>query len=208
MKKGLVLSTASLVAFAGFAGTASAAHGTSYMAELTPDQEVEEVDSDASGHAEFHVSDDGESIDFIVEAHELNATLAGHLHSGPAGENGPVELFLFENDEAVDYDGEIASGTLTEDDLAGEMGWEEFSEELVNGNIYANLHTETYPDGEIRGQLDRTDGDGEAAEEEEADEGEEMADTASNGPLYTMIGMFAALAGGLLMIGRRNKTTA
>ncbi|MFB5660386.1 CHRD domain-containing protein [Alteribacillus sp. HJP-4] len=38
--------------------------------------------------------------------------------------------------------------------MAGDMSWEGFSMALVAGEVYANLHTEDYPDGEIRGQLD------------------------------------------------------
>ncbi|WP_147804673.1 CHRD domain-containing protein [Alkalicoccus halolimnae] len=203
MKKTAVVTVASVFAFTGFTGSASAAHeGQEFMAELTPEQEVMEVDSDATGEAHVEVSEDGESLEFMVEAYDLENTLAGHLHSGPVGEDGPVELFLFENNEAVDYDGEVASGTLTEDDLVGEHSWEEFSAALVEGNIYVNLHTEEFPDGEIRGQLEMTE------DEVYTEEGDEMADTASNGPLYALIGTFAALAGGLLMFGRRNKATA
>ncbi|NJP37539.1 CHRD domain-containing protein [Alkalicoccus luteus] len=195
MKKALIVSTASVVVFTGFAGAASAAHeGKSFMGEMTPEQEVHEVESDATGHIHVDVSEDGDSIYFEVEAYDLTDTLEGHLHSGPAGENGPVELFLFENDEPMDYDGEIASGTLTEADLVGDLSWEEFSMELVAGNIYANLHTETFPDGEIRGQL------------ETAEEGDAMPDTATNGLLYTMLGLSAAAGGGMLLAGHRKKT--
>ncbi|QKS70015.1 CHRD domain-containing protein [Paenalkalicoccus suaedae] len=197
MKKSLIVSTASIFAFTGFMGAVSAAHeGQSFMAEMTPDQEVHDVDSDASGHIHIQVSEDGESLDFEVEAYDLTGTMAGHLHSGAAGENGPVELFLFENDEPMDYDGEVASGTLSADDLVGELSWEEFSMALVAGDIYANLHTDTYPDGEIRGQL-MSDGD-------EAEEGDAMPNTASNGLLYTMLGMGAAL-GGVVLLGRRKR---
>ncbi|TAA73290.1 CHRD domain-containing protein [Planococcus salinarum] len=200
MKKFLVLLLASLLAAAGFAAAVSAdAHGgLEFNVNLSPDQEVPEVTSDATGEAYFKVSEDGESIEYTVSANNLNSTLAGHLHSGAAGENGPVELFLFENAEPTDYNGEIASGTLTADDLVGDMTWEDFAAALLAGEIYANLHTEQYPDGEIRGQLMADDSAG----------GDEMADTASNGPLYTLIGGLAVLLGGVMLIGRRNKTTA
>ncbi len=195
MKKFLVLLLASLLAAAGFAAAVSAAHeGLEFNVNLSPDQEVPEVTSEATGEAYFKVSEDGESIEYTISAQNLNNTLAGHLHSGAVGENGPVELFLFENAEPTDYNGEVASGTLTADDLVGDMAWEDFAMALVAGEIYANLHTEQYPDGEIRGQLTA--------------EGDEMADTASNGPLYTMIGMLAVLLGGVMLIGRRNKTVS
>lgn len=199
MKKAAVLSLATVFAAASFTGTAFAAHeGQAFTAELTPDQEVPAAESEATGDAQIQVSEDGNSLEFTVNAYDLDNTLAGHLHSGAVGENGPVELFLFENEEAMDYDGEVATGTLTADDLVGDLSWQEFSMALVAGDIYVNLHTEEYPDGEIRGQAEMTD---------EYTEGDEMADTASNGPLYTMLGMLAVVAGGIMMYGRRNKIT-
>lgn len=196
MNRVLVLLLVSVLALAGFAGAVSAAHeGLEFQVKLTPEQEVMDVESDATGQAHIKVSEDGDSLEYTVSASNLNGTMAGHLHSGSAGENGPVELFLFANEEPMDYNGEIATGTLTADDLVGDMSWEEFSMALVAGDIYVNFHTEEYPDGEIRGQLVKD------------DSGDEMADTASNGPLYTMIGMLAALAGGVMLIGRRKKAT-
>lgn len=197
MKKFLVLLLATLLAASGFATAVSAAHeGLEFHVNLSPDQEVADVTSDATGEAHFKVSEDGESMEYTVSAANLNGTMAGHLHSGAAGEDGPVELFLFENTEPTDYNGEIATGTLTADDLVGDMSWEDFAMALVAGEIYVNLHTEEYPGGEIRGQL--------AAD---AAEGDEMADTATNGPLYTLIGLLAVLLGGVMLIGRRNKAT-
>ncbi|MFC4735299.1 CHRD domain-containing protein [Bacillus daqingensis] len=197
MKKGLLMSTAALFAFGAAAGSASAAHeGRTFTADLTPEAETMEVDSNAEGSAVVNVSEDGESLDFSLSAYELEGAVAGHLHSGPEGEDGPVELFLFENDEAMDYDGEIASGTLTEDDLVGDLSWEEFSMALVAGDIYVNVHTEAFPDGEIRGQL------------MDEEEGDMMADTAGSGPLYAMIGLLTAAAGGGLMLSRRKKAEA
>ncbi|ANU10142.1 CHRD domain-containing protein [Planococcus antarcticus DSM 14505] len=195
MKKRMVLPLVSVLAVAGFAGSVFAAHeGQEFMAELTPDQETMEVESTATGDASVEFSEDGMSLEFMVNADDLTNTLAGHFHSGATGENGPVELLLFENAEPMDYNGEVATGTLTEADLAGDMNWEEFTAAMVAGDIYVNLHTEQYPDGEIRGQVEMA--------------GDEMPTTATNGPLYTMIGLFTALMGGLLLFGRKQKKTA
>lgn len=198
MKKRMVLPLALVLAVAGFAGSvfASSHEGQEFMAELTPEQEPAEVDSNATGDATVQFSEDGMSLEFTVNADGLDNALAGHFHSGPPGENGPVELLLFENAEPMDYDGEVATGTLTEADLAGDMSWEDFTASMVAGDIYVNLHTEQYPEGEIRGQVTM------------AGEGDEMPTTASNSPLYTMIGTLLALAGGLYVIGRSNKKTA
>lgn len=197
MKKLVALPLVSMLAVAGFAGSVFAAHeGQEFMAELTPEQETKDVESTATGDAHIEFSEDGMSLEYTVNAEDLTNTLAGHLHSGAVGEDGPVELLLFNNEEPMDYNGEVATGTLTEADLAGDMSWEEFTKALVAGDVYVNLHTEQYPDGEIRGQV------------EMAEEGDEMPVTASNGPLYTMIGLLIAMSGGVLLFGRNYKKTA
>lgn len=156
MKKAMMIPLAAVLAVTTFAGTASADHeGREFLVELSPDNEVMDVQSDAMGKAHFEVSEDGDTLEYWIHAEHLEDATAGHLHSGSAGEDGPVELFLFHNDEPMDYDGDVASGTLTADDLVGDLSWEEFSMALVAGDVYANLHTEEYPDGEIRGQLDK-----------------------------------------------------
>lgn len=190
----MALLFAAVLAVAGFAGSVFAAHeGQEFMAQLTPDQEPMEVESNAKGDAHIQFSEDGMSLEFTVNAQGLENTVAGHFHSGAPGVNGPVEVMLFENGEPMDYNGEVATGTVTAEDLVGDMNWEEFTKAMVEGNIYVNLHTEQYPDGEIRGQVMM---------------GDEMPTTASNGPLYTMLGMLMVLTGGLLFIGRSNKKTA
>lgn len=197
MKSRFALLLVFLLAFGGFAGSVFAAHeGQEFMAELTPEQETEDVESDATGDAHVKFNEDGTSLEFTVNATGLNSTLAGHFHSGAAGTDGPVELVLFNNEAPVDYNGEVASGTLTEADLAGDMSWEDFTKAMVAGEIYVNLHTEQYPNGELRGQV------------EMVEEGDEMPTTSTDGPLYTMIGLLVATTGGLLLFSRGKKRTA
>ena len=70
------------------------------------------------------------------------ATLA-HLHNAPVGTAGGVIVNL-SGDFANDDDGMVTgSGMLTADQL----------NELNDGNVYLNIHTEMHPNGEIRGQL-------------------------------------------------------
>jgi LPXTG-motif cell wall-anchored protein len=198
MKKRMVLPLASVLAVAGFAGSVFAAghDGQEFMAEMTPDQEPMEVESSATGDATVKFSEDGMSMEFTVNANGLDNTVAGHFHSGPPGVNGPVEIPFLDNAEPTDYDGEVVTGTVTEADLAGDMSWDDFTAAMAAGDIYVNLHTEQYPDGELRGQVMM------------AGEGDEMPTTASNSPLYTLIGMLIALTGGLYILGRSNKKTA
>lgn len=67
------------------------------------------------------------------------ATMA-HFHRGSVGQNGPVlePITLIEGVGAIGV-----WADLTQEEL----------NDLANGNIYMNVHTEANPDGEIRGQV-------------------------------------------------------
>ncbi|PRO66609.1 CHRD domain-containing protein [Alkalicoccus urumqiensis] len=249
MKKFMTISTA-VLAGAAVTGTSvmadshdSESSGTAmFTADLSPDQETADVESDASGMAEFELNEDQTEVTYTVEAESLTGVTMAHIHSGAEGEDGPVEVGLFDTDEAEDIDGELASGTFGEDDLAGDMDWDGLLEAMTNEGLYVNVHTEEYPDGEIRGQImahdmeegmdngmnnhDDADNNHDDADNNHDDnnamndhddsdngyadngndwdeEGNEMAQTSTNGPLFTMIGLLAATAGGAMMFFRR-----
>ncbi|WP_336363637.1 CHRD domain-containing protein [Halalkalicoccus salilacus] len=106
-----------------------------------------------------------------------------HIHLGAEGENGPVIVWLYpeegEEPELIEgrFDGTLATGTITEDDLVGPLegaSFEEAAERLESEGAYVNVHTEQHPGGEIRGQIEP---DGEAEEPtEEQDEEDESED--------------------------------
>lgn len=208
MKKRIVLPLTSVFAFTAFAGTAAADHeGREFLVELTPDEVTSEVETDAMGQGHFEVSEDGDSIEYSLHAENLDGAVAGHLHSGVKGEDGPpAELVLFENDEPMNYDGDVASGTLTEDDLIGEMTWEEVSMGLVAGEIYTDVHTEEYPDGELRGQLDEDAQDAAMMPEEMPQTG--MGGTGNDGWMTAFWASITALAGGTAALFIRKKNQA
>ena len=49
----------------------------------------------AQGQAIFHLSDDGQSIDFRLIATNIDNVRQAHIHIGAAGVNGPVVVFLY-----------------------------------------------------------------------------------------------------------------
>ena len=107
-------------------------------AGLTAGAEVPPTESDATGTADVMVDTEAGTVSWTVTVENLTGDpTAAHIH-GPAAEDenaGPV----IDMSEAI-MEG---SGEITEDQIA----------ELKDGKYYVNVHTEEYPDGEIRGQL-------------------------------------------------------
>ena len=179
---------ASIVASVGVSGQAAASsHGDaprSYSAELTGDAEVPPVETDASGHATFEVSEDGTAVDYEVHVNSICNVTQAHIHLGEEEENGPVIVWLYPEDaqepELIEgrFDGTLAEGTFTEDDLVGPLegaSFEEAAETLEDEGAYVNVHTEQHPPGEVRGQIRPDEKSGEE-EEEERDEHDEKED--------------------------------
>ncbi|MGD9673876.1 MAG: CHRD domain-containing protein [Candidatus Nitrosocosmicus sp.] len=125
------------------------------VASLSGDQEVPPVDTQATGMAEFTpVIPTNETVDFNVNATDIQGVTAGHIHSGAMGENGPVVVTLFNFDTPQDMVSE--NGTITADMLEGDMQGMTIADLITamkDGNTYVNFHTEQNPNGEIRGQI-------------------------------------------------------
>ena len=123
---------------------------------LDPGQEFQDpaVVSDGEGEAELRLRRDG--VRFDVEWEDLTSNVvAGHIHCAPAGANGPVGVTLV-HEPPLDPDDRIR-GTFTGPDAPNNCGWVTLGDVLmamVTGNAYVNIHTENFPGGEIRGQID------------------------------------------------------
>ncbi|HLO53704.1 MAG TPA: CHRD domain-containing protein [Saprospiraceae bacterium] len=75
----------------------------------------------------------------IVVTHDLVAVTGGHIHKGAAGINGEVVFPFLTTTSPITY----TSVALTASQLS----------DLNAGLYYVNLHTASFPDGEIRGQI-------------------------------------------------------
>ncbi|MDP9137542.1 MAG: CHRD domain-containing protein [Pseudomonadota bacterium] len=111
-----------------------------FKAALNGAAEVPANDSAGSGTAEVSLDTDAKKVTWKVTQQGLSGEpTAAHFH-GPAaaGENaGP----------ALDISGTLAEGTsdLTDAQIT----------DLQAGKWYVNVHTEKFPDGEIRGQVEK-----------------------------------------------------
>lgn len=124
--------------------------GLAFDTWLSGGQEVPSIDNGAFGFALGFVNSSLDSMNVAVLADNLSDTLTGaHFHTGPLNMNGPVAINLTDDIEGnlIVNDEPIA---VTSDVLAS----------FLTGELYINLHTSTYPGGELRGQVYRIARDG------------------------------------------------
>jgi hypothetical protein len=128
-----------------------------FNANLAGDEEVPEVDTDASGDAELTFLEGEDEIEYFVDVQNIVDVTAAHIHEGQEGEEGDIVATLYDASASGEIDGELASGTLVASDLEGPLSGQEIEDlvELIeDGEAYVNVHTTEFPDGEIRGQLE------------------------------------------------------
>jgi uncharacterized repeat protein (TIGR01451 family) len=111
----------------------------SFFSHLSGANEVPPNASSASGIGAYTYDPTSRELSWII-SHDLNlGDLTGaHIHVGAAGVNGPVIIPLDHTQNPM-----VGSVTLTEE----QQGW------LMNHLLYVNVHTSTFPGGEIRDQL-------------------------------------------------------
>lgn len=143
-----------------------------FSADLSGENEVPSVDTDAEGEATFTLADHGEGphLHYELFVENIENVTQAHIHVGGRDENGDVVAFLFgakeggefvgalEESDAVDVgDRErLAEGSIIADDLVGPlegMDLAALAEEMRTENTYVNVHTTQNPAGEIRGQI-------------------------------------------------------
>lgn len=113
-----------------------------FQAFLNGDQETPPVTTAANGVAVASLSTNLDSITYYVNVSGLSGpATAAHFHFAPAGTAGPVIIPLTATAAPNFYTAKVA---ITSTQLTN----------LLNGNIYVNVHTAANPGGEIRGQME------------------------------------------------------
>ena len=107
--------------------------------DLSGDQEVPKITTQAKGSGTITVGDD-KSVKGSVTTSNITAT-AAHIHEGESGKNGGVIIPLTKNG---DNGWSVPAGAKLTDAQY---------ESYKKGNLYVNVHTAANPGGEIRGQL-------------------------------------------------------
>jgi len=110
---------------------------------LTGEQEVPAVTTDASGDGYALVNTNDYSVELQVLTSGVSDATAAHIHTGVAGENGPVLAPLVQDSDDMNR-WMSSTGLMIDADI--------FSV-LASGGHYVNIHTPANPSGEIRGQI-------------------------------------------------------
>jgi hypothetical protein len=134
---------------------------STFTAHLTGQEEVPPVETNATGQAIFRLSRDGQSLHYrLIVANIENVTMA-HIHLAPAGQNGPVVLWLYPSGPPPQLipgvtNGVLSTGVVTSANLVGQLAGASLADLvdlIVAGNAYVNVHTSQFPAGEVRGQI-------------------------------------------------------
>jgi hypothetical protein len=140
-----------------------------FVTHLSGDQEVPARDTNATGQAIFHLSEDGTALHYKLIVANIDNVIASHIHIGPAGANGPVVAFLAGPFPPAGgrTEGILGEGTITSANLTGPLAGMDLSVLIAamrSGGAYVNVHTNDnvaptntgpgdFPGGEIRGQI-------------------------------------------------------
>lgn len=147
---------------------------------LTGYQEVPSVSTTGNGEFNARISNDGSQIDWELSYNDLEgAVQQAHIHIGNVGVNGGISVFLCTNlgngpagTQPCPAPPATISGTIVAADVSpnipatlaarnqglntGEIG--ELIKAIRAGATYVNVHSTTWPGGEIRSQIDGNSG--------------------------------------------------
>jgi CHRD domain-containing protein len=146
---------------------------------LSGSQQVPPVKTNATGTASFEMLDDNKTLHYQINILDVPKITGIHIHQGKIGENGDIVVNLYNNSQqniflkenetkisqiasnSIKINGNVqssflASGTINNSDLKGPLYGKSISD-LINliksKNAYVNVHSQTHPDGEIRGDI-------------------------------------------------------
>lgn len=128
-----------------------------YGASLAGSNEVPAVVSNGKGIAKFSFSNDGTTASFHVNVNGISDARFAHIHFGKAGANGGVVFNLKMDRVDGPVNGLYARGEITSMKLSGQLLGGDLvilREAFRTGNAYVNVHTDKFPGGELRGQID------------------------------------------------------
>lgn len=124
------------------------AGGTPIIAILSGANEVPPGDPDGAGLMSMTLNSGQEEICWELVVEDIDSPTRAHIHQGLAGSNGPIVVAFF---DFVEIPEDLSSCVAVERNLVKEI-------RRNPSGFYVNVHTEDFPGGAIRGQLERRKG--------------------------------------------------
>jgi hypothetical protein len=130
------------------------------VATLNGGEETPILNTGAVGTVEVSVDVPNQEILVTLRVFNIpTPTTAGHIHIGPVGIAGPVVINFPEalvgrtGDFAMNF--RVGPAQFVARPAIGINSMEDAMQAILLGNSYVNIHTQQFPGGEIRGQLNR-----------------------------------------------------
>jgi hypothetical protein len=168
MRRRLALAIAAMVSVVGFGVSVYATRGdTDLRARLRGLNEVPPTNSRGSAELHATLSADETMISFTLDFRDLSGPpAAAHIHFAPPRVNGGVMVFFCGGGGKpacpASTSGTV-SGTITAADIVGPAAqgiqpapvgqFADVVRAIRTGNAYANMHTASFPGGEVRGAV-------------------------------------------------------
>jgi hypothetical protein len=122
---------------------------------LNGSQEIPSNNSSATGLASFKEIRNS-SVGYEINVTGVDKVMEAHLHLGKIGTNGDPIVMLFNTGPTGPINGTLISDKFSADDFLGPisgMSISDIVDKMKSGEIYVNIHTGSFPDGELRGQI-------------------------------------------------------
>lgn len=131
------------------------AQNETFKAKLKGENEVPPVATSATASGKFRVKND--TISSNINITGITNVTAAHIHSGIKGQNGEAVVDLLKSGRQMHSDGGvIITGKIADSDFQGSMAGKTLQDlrtAMKYKTVYVDVHTQTHPDGEIRGQI-------------------------------------------------------
>jgi CHRD domain len=168
----LAVAVSVVAALAVVVTTAIAGGGNDIRERLTGyEEDLLVVSTTGTGDFDARIDESGEEIFYRLSYNRLEDVTQAHIHFGGRHQSGGISVWLCSNlgsppapmgTQACPVSSGSVSGVITPADVVGPSGqgiapgeFGELVDAMRAGVTYANVHTDKFPAGEIRAQLDR-----------------------------------------------------
>ncbi|KMN46641.1 MULTISPECIES: exosporium regulatory protein ExsM [Bacillus] len=130
---------------------------THFFARLTGKREIPPVNTEAYGVTEFIFSENLKKLQYRVILKNIEKVTSCQIHLGKKDQIGPVILSLFGPlKQGISVNEGVVIGVAKVEDFEGPLQGRAFDsllQEIMQANVYVNVHTKSFKKGEIRGRI-------------------------------------------------------